>query len=159
MKRNAVIVLLVALMAGCAAPEADTTEAAKAGIDAGNATLVAGFNAGDAEMQASVYTDDAMVMAPNQPTAIGMEAIVEMMKTDADTTGMVSMELETVGVTARGDMAHEIGTYTVFAGGEEVDHGKYMAIWKDVDGTWKIHRDIWNSSVPVPKPAEETEVM
>jgi ketosteroid isomerase-like protein len=30
--------------------------------------------------------------------------------------------------------------------GAELDHGKYVVIWKKEAGGWKLHRDIWNSS-------------
>jgi hypothetical protein len=32
--------------------------------------------------------------------------------------------------------------------GSHADHGSYMAAWRQVDGEWKISRDIWNSSMP-----------
>jgi ketosteroid isomerase-like protein len=34
------------------------------------------------------------------------------------------------------------------AGGTEADRGKYIVIWKNQGGLWKLHRDIWNSSKP-----------
>jgi hypothetical protein len=29
-----------------------------------------------------------------------------------------------------------------------LDQGKYIVIWKREKGQWKLHRDIFNSSVP-----------
>jgi ketosteroid isomerase-like protein len=29
-----------------------------------------------------------------------------------------------------------------------VDQGKYIVIWKQDGGQWKLHRDIFNSSLP-----------
>ena len=35
------------------------------------------------------------------------------------------------------------------------DEGKYVVVWKkQEDGSWKLHRDIWNSNL---MPAEEEE--
>jgi ketosteroid isomerase-like protein len=31
-----------------------------------------------------------------------------------------------------------------------MDRGKYIVVWKDEGGKWKLHRDIWNSSLPAP---------
>jgi hypothetical protein len=31
-----------------------------------------------------------------------------------------------------------------------LDEGKYIVIWKQVEGQWKLHRDILNSSRPAP---------
>ena len=32
-----------------------------------------------------------------------------------------------------------------------VDRGKIMVLWKNDGGTWKMHRDTWNSSVTPPQ--------
>jgi len=32
-----------------------------------------------------------------------------------------------------------------------VTDGKYVVIWKRDGGQWKIHRDIWNTSMPATK--------
>ena len=29
-----------------------------------------------------------------------------------------------------------------------MDQGKYVVIFKQVEGRWKLHRDIWNTSLP-----------
>jgi ketosteroid isomerase-like protein len=33
------------------------------------------------------------------------------------------------------------------ADGSHADHGKFIAVWKNVDGEWKIVHDIFNSSM------------
>jgi hypothetical protein len=35
--------------------------------------------------------------------------------------------------------------------GKEIDHGKYMELWRLDKGAWKLHRDIFDSSVPPKK--------
>jgi ketosteroid isomerase-like protein len=56
-------------------------------------------------------------------------------------------------VEAHGETATEVGTFSIRdAGGKEVDRGKYVAVWKRVQGQWKMHREIWNSSLPVQAP-------
>ena len=49
-------------------------------------------------------------------------------------------------VDASGETAVEVGRYRLTAGDAEADHGKYIVVWKNVDGRWKLHRDIWNTS-------------
>ena len=39
----------------------------------------------------------------------------------------------------------EVGRYILGAGGQTADVGKYIVIWKNDGGTWKLHRDIFNS--------------
>ena len=33
------------------------------------------------------------------------------------------------------------------ADGQIADHGKFVVIWRNEGGTWKLFQDIWNSSV------------
>lgn len=46
------------------------------------------------------------------------------------------------------DTAIEVGQYTLSGGGQVMDRGTYLVTWKREDGQWKLHRDIWNTSVP-----------
>jgi ketosteroid isomerase-like protein len=59
------------------------------------------------------------------------------------------VKLETVEVAGDGNTAYEVGQFTLQgAEGQVFDAGKYVVIWKQEAGQWKIHRDIWNSSRP-----------
>ena len=62
------------------------------------------------------------------------------------TRGLTGATLEIVDVDASGETAVEVGRYRLTAGDAEADHGKYIVVWKNVDGRWKLHRDIWNTS-------------
>jgi ketosteroid isomerase-like protein len=65
--------------------------------------------------------------------------------------GIKAVMLETVEVEDYGHTAHEVGKYTIQGeGGQVTDTGKYVVIWKQEAGQWKLHRDIWNSSRPAP---------
>jgi hypothetical protein len=50
--------------------------------------------------------------------------------------------------TVSGDLAYNEGTYQVrdVRRGENLDGGKYITIFKRVNGTWKIYRSIFNSN-------------
>ena len=61
------------------------------------------------------------------------------------------MQLDTVEVEGHRDTAIEVGTYTLRgAAGQVADAGKYLVVWKVEGRSWKLHRDIWNSSQPRP---------
>ena len=34
--------------------------------------------------------------------------------------------------------------------GQALDAGKFIVVWKREAGQWKLHRDIFNSSMPAP---------
>jgi len=64
--------------------------------------------------------------------------------------GRKTVRLEIVEAEGHGDTAIEIGKYTLsWEAGNVMDRGKYVVIWKQEGGQWKLHRDIWNSSLPV----------
>jgi hypothetical protein len=46
--------------------------------------------------------------------------------------------------------ANEVGKYRITGeGGKLLDTGKYVVVWKREQGQWKLHRDIWNTSMPL----------
>ena len=55
---------------------------------------------------------------------------------------------ESLEVESAGALAYEMGRYTLYAGDNDVDKGKYVLIWKREAGQRRIHRDIVNSSRP-----------
>jgi ketosteroid isomerase-like protein len=67
-----------------------------------------------------------------------------------------SVTISNRDVTVAGDWAIEHGNYdwamTPAAGGAEVrEQGRFVAVYHRLpDGSWKLNRDIWNSSLPLP---------
>jgi uncharacterized protein (TIGR02246 family) len=101
---------------------------------------------GDAAGAAAVYTEDAQVLPPNSEAVSGRQAIQTLWQGAID-MGIKAVNLETVEVEGHGHTAHEVGKYTLQGTeGQMLDTGKYVVIWKQEAGQWKLHRDIWNSS-------------
>ena len=118
------------------------------GIAVSIAQFMAAFSRGDAAGAAAVYTEDGQVLPPNGASISGRPAIQSLWQGAMD-TGVQAVRLETVEVEGDGPTAYEVGTYTLQGmGGQVLDMGKYMVIWKQEAGQWKLHRDIWNSSRP-----------
>lgn len=117
-------------------------------IAAANDTFMAVFRAGDAAGVAALYTEDAQLLPPNADVMAGKEAIQAFWQGAMD-MGIGSAQLEIVEVDGHGDTAIEVSRYTLSsAGGQLLDQGKYIVIWKREKGDWKLHRDIFNSSMP-----------
>jgi uncharacterized protein (TIGR02246 family) len=117
-------------------------------IEAANAEWAKQYNAGNAAGVTALYTDDAKAMPPNSDFVTGKAGITAVWQGMMD-SGAISGKLTTVEVMGSGDSAIEVGTYEVMdKDGKTVDKGKYMVHWKKVGSTWKLHRDIWNSSMP-----------
>jgi uncharacterized protein (TIGR02246 family) len=121
-------------------------------IDAMNKGFVEAFNKGDLATAMTVYTKDATILPPNADMIQGREAISAYWQSAID-MGVKEAKLETVSVTPMGEnTACEIGKYVLKIKPEGVpaftDKGKYLMLWKLVDGVWKWDTDAWNSSLP-----------
>jgi len=120
----------------------------------------AAAGAKDVDKTVSFYSDDAVVMPPNAPSATTKETIRSAWKEMLTTPGAaISWKATKIEVAKSGDLACVSGTYeetTTDASGKPVkDHGKYVEVWeKQADGRWKCGADIWNSDLPV-TPAEK----
>jgi len=115
-----------------------------------NEGFMAAFNGGDAAGGAALYTEDGQLLPPNADAMAGQEAIQAFWQGAMD-MGIQSAQLEIVEVESHGETAIEVSKYTLCgAGGQVLDRGKYVVIWKREGGRWKLHRDIFNSSMPAP---------
>ena len=81
----------------------------------------------------------------------GADAIAAAWQGLVDLPGLsLSLAPTRVVVSARGDMAADIGTYTLSYdgdGGRVEDNGKYVVVWRKVGGAWRVVSDIFNTSV------------
>jgi len=120
----------------------------RAEIAAANDRFMTAFNEGDVEGLASIYTENAQLLATHYDAITGRPAIRAAWETRV-APGERSVKLESVEVEGHGDTAIEVGLYSVLGPDkEELDRGKYIVIWKLEEGQWRIHRDILNTSLP-----------
>ena len=113
-------------------------------IEAGNQVFISAFLRGDAEAVAQRYTADAQVIAPGAPVARGRPAIAAAWQKSID-AGVKDLSLQTADVESAGDLAVETGVVRLVARDGAVTQARYVVVWKQEDGRWKLHRDIWNS--------------
>jgi uncharacterized protein (TIGR02246 family) len=119
-------------------------------ITAANENFMAASKRGDAAGLAALYTENGQVLPPNGDLVAGQGAIQIFWQAVMD-MGIQEARLEIVEVEAHGDTAIEVSTFTLHGeGGQLLDRGKYVVIWKREDGQWKLRRDIFNSSMPPP---------
>lgn len=116
-------------------------------IKANNKALGAAVAAGDAKAVGRMYTGRARLMPPNADFFKGRKAITAFWQGAID-MGIRGAVLKSVEVEQLGTTAVEVGTYTLSSGeGAVLDKGKYVVVWKKDGGVWKLHHDIFNSSV------------
>ena len=63
-------------------------------------------------------------------------------------SGVTSINLKTIDVWGIENLITEEGEISLFVEKAEVYKGKYIVLWKKVDGKWKLFRDIFNSDLP-----------
>ena len=125
-----------------------TTFRVRDAIGAANEAFMVAFGRGDAAGLAAMYSRDGQILPPNSEVMAGREAIQFLWQSLMD-MGVKKAKLQIREVEDHGDTAIEISRYTLFGEGDQmIDRGKYIIIWKLVDGRWLISREIFNSSMP-----------
>ncbi len=139
--------LFVLLVAGCMqVPQTDLE-----GLKAMRDVWQSAFDAKDPAGLAAIYAEDGALLPPNSEMTSGRAAI-EAYWAEFQASG-IGVEITDTEVYAHSDLGYTVGTLIATdAGGATIDEGKYVVIWRNVDGKWQIHRDIWNSSRLPPTP-------
>jgi ketosteroid isomerase-like protein len=120
----------------------------RAKVLAGNKKFMAAFGQKNAGALAKLYTKGGQLLPPGSEVVEGGAAIQAFWQGALD-AGLAQVTLDTVEVEGHRDTAIEVGRYTLRGvGGQVADAGKYLVIWKVEGKSWKLHRDIWNSSPP-----------
>lgn len=110
--------------------------------------FVVAYNRGDAPALTAMYTRDGQIMPPNMELVAGQQAL-EALFQSFWAAGDTVIKLETVEAEGSGNIAYEVGRYLLSGKtGQVSDQGKYIVVWKKVDGQWKLYRDIFNSNMP-----------
>lgn len=134
-------------------------------LDKLNAEFTAAFNAKDAARLASFYTEDALLMPPNQPMVKGRPNI-EAFWRGAFEQGLTNLRLRPLESVISGNQAFEAGTATLTvktggtamtgttgaggAGASVTDSSKYIVVFKRTETGWRMAYDIFNSDAPLP---------
>jgi uncharacterized protein (TIGR02246 family) len=113
--------------------------------------FVTSFNTGNYDLAATLFAQDGAFMAPHHDPAYGPKAVERLLRQFGE-AGYEDLRLETVRVDASGDMAVEIGRYTVAIrqpdGTVMADRGKYVKAWRRL-GAWLIAADCWSTNLPL----------
>jgi uncharacterized protein (TIGR02246 family) len=150
MKITGLICTVVILACTCLTPSA-YADGVKAAIEAANAQFSAAVARGDAAGLAALYSPHGQVMPAGSDPIRGTEAIQKFFQGAMD-SGIAAISLKTIDVFGHGPTATEVGEYEMRdKAGKVLDHGKYIVVWRQVDGQWKLHRDMFSTNVPPPK--------
>jgi hypothetical protein len=108
--------------------------------------------AGDVATIDSMFAPDAKSYPPGSAAVSGLPAMhastVEYLK-----AGLTEFREETTDFYGNAEYVVDAGTYLVTYGPDHVtERGKYLNVWQQVNGSWKIKANIWNTDAPAPTP-------
>jgi uncharacterized protein (TIGR02246 family) len=110
-----------------------------------NDEWTAAFNKGDSHALAELYAEDAYVLPADAEMLHGRQAIQGFWDNTMQQLGdgkLTAVDVQPLGP----DAAREIGTFSFKEKGNtprEVN-GKYVVVWRKINGQWKLATDIWN---------------
>jgi ketosteroid isomerase-like protein len=157
-----IVTCSVLMLAGCASdgtqPDARTTANAQDDITQMHAIYLKAFNAKDASGVSNAYTEDAMLMPPNEPAVKSQVAILNYEKQMFASGPITGLLLNVNDTQVTNGWAFSSGYYTMLgAAGSTLDRGKFLEVLKQTDQGWKIYRDMFNSDMaPAGAPAAGT---
>jgi ketosteroid isomerase-like protein len=154
---QALLASAIFLFASCNSETSDTAmvksetfdlAAAQATIEAHNKNFAELYRNGDTIAIANHFTDDAVIYPPE------ME---EIKKDQAPAVfgafkrmGVAELSLTTTSVKGDANQLIELGKWAIMAADKsKIDHGKYLVIWVNENGTWKTAYDVWNNSTAI----------
>ena len=168
--RKVILILipaLILLVSGCQREATQTTEttatvapqpvqtdtaASLRDIEALRDQWVAAAEKDDAATVTSLYTEDALVTSPDDPSAEGREAIQALWVKNFPLSSGLQVRSKEIEVS--GDLAYDSGEFSqriTPPKGKAMDvQGRYLVVMKrQVGGTWRIDKHF---SVPLPPP-------
>jgi ketosteroid isomerase-like protein len=104
-----------------------------------------------------LLTDDATFYRENNEPAVGHAAIQETEEQylESNPAFVPNWSTDRVEIASSGDLAVEWGTWSESGSGLDgtaEDHGRYVTVYRKVDGIWKVATDISVSTKPEETP-------
>jgi uncharacterized protein (TIGR02246 family) len=141
----------VVFLAGLSAAPAAHADSVKSAIEAANVQFSSAAAKGDGAALAALYSPDGQVMPAGSDPIRGADAIQKFWQGAID-SGVAAIGLKTIEVFGHGPTATEVGAYELRdKAGKVLDHGKYIVVWRQEDGKWKLLRDMFSTNVPPAK--------
>ena len=160
-KLHIVLACTAALLMGCKptsevqrnqTAEAKSAAGDKQAIGVANERWLQLIRSKDASGIGQLYAQDGVALPQNEKAAIGRQAIVQMWGRQMQTPDYaLTFGTEQLVFSNSGDMALDRGWYRFSAKGPKGpinDTGKYVVVWRKIDGQWKVAEDIFNTDLP-----------
>jgi ketosteroid isomerase-like protein len=136
-----VLILLGSTLAGCGPREQSLPENV---ITA----LQTHYNSRDPKGAAELFTDDGAILRESAPPVRGKAAIANFLQVELK--NQLQYWISSEGNVVSGNIAYDQGNYRVRNINQmrDIESGKYVTIFKKINGQWKIFRAINNTNSP-----------
>ena len=105
------------------------------------------FSAGDLNKIAEFYSDNGLLLPAGFDFVKGKENIKEFWQSAIE-MGIKHVKIDIIEIEEHDNTAIEMSNYILCDSNNEViDAGKGIVIWKNLGNGWKMHRDIWTTSL------------
>jgi len=103
----------------------------------------------DLDKTVSFYSEDALVLPPNEPAVTGKDGIRKLWSGFLDSITTIRWKPTRIEIANSGEMAVLTGIYDMTMKDGNKDRVKYCEVWKQKsDGTWKCTVDMFSSDSP-----------
>jgi ketosteroid isomerase-like protein len=106
------------------------------------------FNTGNYDQAAAIFAGDGVLMAPHYEGAYGQKPVERLLRQLGE-AGYSDLRLETTRIDHSGDMAMELGRFSVVIrradGTKTPERGKYVRVWRRL-GAWLLVADCWSGT-------------
>jgi ketosteroid isomerase-like protein len=129
--------------------ENDVTTSLREAITQSNILYGKAFMAADSSLFIDRYDVNAWIMAPNVKSFTGPNAAAKFYTIAHREMKIRNVILTTTELYSEEDFATELGSFELRGANNEVlNKGKYLVLWKNTSGQWKMYRDCFNSDEP-----------
>lgn len=148
----------VLLFSGCAQPA--TTVAAnkdlaadESAIRAADARWLKAAKERDAAGEGAVFAADGVAYREHLNPLVGpkaVEAFADKFRTD-NSKSTTTWSTDVITIAASGDLATQTGEYHMTGlgpAGDREDKGRFLTVWKKVNGEWRVAHDIGSTTMP-----------
>jgi ketosteroid isomerase-like protein len=148
--RRVITMAALALAVGtgaCGGPKAQEfgTSDAQA-VRQATAALEAAFNSNEMDKIVELYADNSVFMPPNKPLLRGRGPLKSFYD-GLHQVGWKDLKLTPDDVAGHGPLAYESGSYSMM-NGNNPDRGKFLIVFRNLGGSWKIEYTSWSSDLP-----------
>jgi ketosteroid isomerase-like protein len=120
---------------------------AKSFLDSSNRKFSEQFASGDSTAVASNYWPDAELLMDNMEAVKGKDIVNAW--GEVIRMGMKELALSTTDINGSSTFIIETGNFQMKDANKAlIEKGKYVVVWENRNGEWKIYRDIGSTSMP-----------